>query len=183
MIPGLLQSLPSQRGNTAFPKLTSYSPFHLEPPALPSSNLNTQILSSTSICNTQKPSQSRLLPVLSYLESLNIAHGSSYRNRQELVSREGLDAARAYVQHSRSTLTIFGLTHCSFTLHDLGMLLGILGRGSSETVEGVCTSDSPSETLSPLNTLAPRVHVVLSRPILHWHGHIPQNKQTVVLPY
>ncbi len=46
------------------------------------------------------------------------------------------DAARAYVQHSGSTLTSLGLTHCSFTLHDLGMLLDLLRRGSSENTEG-----------------------------------------------
>ena len=77
-----------------------------------------------------------ILPVLPHLEILNIGSGSSYRNIRELASTEGLDAAKAYIQHSRGTLTTLGLTHCSFTLRDLSMLLDFFGRGSSQNAEG-----------------------------------------------
>ena len=52
-------------------------------------------------------------------------------NRKELASLRGLDAVRAYVQHSGS----LNLTHCSFTLHDLGILLDLLLRGPLENAE------------------------------------------------
>jgi len=51
-------------------------------------------------------------------------------NRKELASRRGLDAVGAYVQHSGS----LSLTHCSFTLHDLGILLDLV-RGPLENAE------------------------------------------------
>ncbi|KIM81879.1 hypothetical protein PILCRDRAFT_8529 [Piloderma croceum F 1598] len=149
--PRLLQSFLRQGGKTAFPKLTSFSPFHSEPPVSRSSNLiqflnqHADTLKHLRLQHT-KPlpfaSQSLddlnplLLPVLPHLKTLNILNGSSSQNGQELASSEGLDAAPVYVQHSGRTLTSLGLTHCSFTLHDLSMLLDLLGRGSSENTEG-----------------------------------------------
>jgi len=78
-----------------------------------------------------------LLPVLPHLETLNIHNGSLSRNGQELASTKGLDVAWAYAQHSRSNLKSLSLTHCSLTLHDLGMLLNHFGWESSESTEGV----------------------------------------------
>jgi len=147
----LLQSFSSQGCKTAFPKLTSFSLFHSEPPASPGSNLiqflnqHADTLKHLRLQHT-KPSSfvsqslddldPLLLPVLPHLETLNILRRPSSRKSEELASSEGLDAARAYIQHSGSTLTSLGLTHCSFTLHDLGMLLDLLRRGSSENTEG-----------------------------------------------
>ncbi len=98
--------------------------FHSEPPASPGSNLM-QVLNQHA--DTLQHHR---------LQHTNILNGSSSRNGEELASSEGLDAARAYVQHSGSSLTSLGLTHCSFTLHDLGMLLDRLWQGSSENTEG-----------------------------------------------
>ena len=81
---------------------------------------------------SQNDLDSSVLLVLPNLETLNILNGSSSPGGQELASSECLDAARAYVQHSGSTLTSLSLTHGSFTLHDLGMLLDLFGQGSSE---------------------------------------------------
>ncbi|KIL62020.1 hypothetical protein M378DRAFT_807280 [Amanita muscaria Koide BX008] len=132
----LLQSLPRK----TFPKLTSVLLFHSDPPASPDSDLiqflnqHADTLKHLRLRHTKtSPFASDdldplLLPVLPHLETLNILNGPS----QELASSEGLHAARAYVQHSGSTLTSLSLKHCSFTLHDLGMLLDLLGRGSSE---------------------------------------------------
>jgi hypothetical protein len=146
----LLQSLPRQGGKTAFPKLTSLKLFHHEPPASPSPNLirflNQHAGTLKHLClQHTRPSPfgfrpldnlDPLLPVLPHLESLSIIDRPSFWNVQKLTSSEGLDVARAYIQHSGSTLTSLGLTHCSFTLHDLGMLLDLLGRGPSEDTEG-----------------------------------------------
>jgi len=78
-----------------------------------------------------------LLPVFPHLETLDIINGTSYPTRKgHLTSSEGLDAARAYIRHSWGTLTSLSLAHCSFTLHDLGILLDLLGRGPSEDSEG-----------------------------------------------
>jgi len=55
---------------------------------------------------------------------------------REVTSSEGLDAARAFSQHSGSTLTSLSMAHCSFTLHDLGMLLDVLGQASLENTGG-----------------------------------------------
>jgi hypothetical protein len=147
----LLPNPPCEGNRTGFrfPKLTSFSLFHSELPASPGSNLmqflnqHADTLKHLHLQPT-KPSPiasqfdlDPLLPsVLPHLETLNLLNGSSSRNGQQLASSEGLDAARAYLQHSGSTLTRLGLTHCSFTLHDLGMLLDLLGQGSSENVEG-----------------------------------------------
>ncbi|KIJ12477.1 hypothetical protein PAXINDRAFT_101193 [Paxillus involutus ATCC 200175] len=146
----LLQSFLRQGGKATFPKLESFSLFHSEPPASPSSNIvqflnqHADTLKHLRLQHTRlSPFASQsvddldpLFPVLPHLESLNILDGSSSPNGQELTSNQGLDAARAYVQHSGSTLTSLDLMHCSFTLHDLGTLLDILGRGPSEDTEG-----------------------------------------------
>jgi len=145
----LLQRFSRQR---TFPKLTTFSLFHSEPLASPSPTL-IQFLNQhadtlkclslqharTSPFGSQWPNDldPSFVPVLPHLETLNIRSGSSYRNIQESASSEGLDAARDYIQHSRGTLTTLGLTHCSFTLHDLSMLLDFLGRGLSGNAEGV----------------------------------------------
>ena len=121
---------PRQRDRPAFPKLTSFSLSHSVPSNLPSSNI-TQFLNQHAETLRHLRLQhisSKLfpLPVLPYLESLHILDGSSFRLNQQLPSREGLDAARVFVQHSRSTLTSLGLTHCLFNLHDLGTLLDFI---------------------------------------------------------
>jgi hypothetical protein len=140
----LLQSFSRQvGGKTALPKITSFSLFHSKPSASHGSNLmqflnqHAETLKHLRLQHS-KPSQSLddLDPVLPHLETLDILNGSPTRSGQELASRDGLDAARAYVQHSASTLTSLSLAHCSFTLHDLGMLLDLLGQGSSENTEG-----------------------------------------------
>jgi len=150
----LLQNSPREGRRIAFAKLASLSLFHSEPPASPDSNLmqflcqhadtlkhlHLQHTKPSSIAS-QNDLDPLVLPVLPHLETLNILNGSSSRNSQELTSSEGLDAARAYVQHSGSTLTSLGLTHGSFTLHDLGMLLDLLGQGSSENAEGGSLKD------------------------------------------
>ena len=51
------------------------------------------------------------------------------------MSSGGLDAARAYIQHSSSTLATLNLRHCTFTLHDLSILLDLLERGSAKNKE------------------------------------------------
>lgn len=154
----LLQSLPRQGGKT-FPKLTSVLLFHSDPPASPDSDLmqflnqHADTLKHLRLQHTKtSPFASDdldplLLPVLPHLETLNILSGSSSRNGQELASSEGLYAARAYVQHSGSTLTSLSLRHCSFTLHDLCMLLDLLGRGSSG--EGLKSLTVTVHVLSP----------------------------------
>ena len=135
----------------SFPKLATFSLFHSEPLALPSPTL-VQFLNQhadTLECLSLQHARSSpfasqwpddldpsFFPVLPHLETLNIRSGSSYRNIPELASSEGLDAARGYIQHSTGTLTTLGLTHCSFTLRDLGMLLDFLGRGFSGNAEG-----------------------------------------------
>ena len=135
----------------SFPKLATFSLFHSEPLALPSPTL-VQFLNQhadTLECLSLQHARSSpfasqwpddldpsFFPVLPHLETLNIRSGSSYRNIPELASSEGLDAARGYIQHSTGALTTLGLTHCSFTLHDLGMLLDFLGRGFSGNAEG-----------------------------------------------
>ena len=57
----------------------------------------------------------------------------------ELSSRQGLHSVRPFVQHSGSTLAGLSLTRCSFSFHDLGVLLDLLARGSSETEEPDCS--------------------------------------------
>ncbi len=100
-----------------------------------------------------------LIPVLPHLESLNILDSSSFQHRQALPSPEGLDTARVYVQPSRSTLTSLGLTHCSFSLHDLGILLDLLGRGLSENAKGLKSLTVTVQVLSPdlLDVLAEKL--------------------------
>ena len=161
----LLQSFLRQGGKTAFPKLASFSLFHLEPSSSPGSNL-VQFLNQHADTLKHlrmqhiKPSppfvsqsldglDPLLLPVLPHLESLHVLNGSSSRGEQELASSEGLDAARAYVQHSGRSLIHLGLTHCSFTLHDLGMLLDLLKRGSSEGGELLKSLTVTVQALSP----------------------------------
>ncbi len=70
-----------------------------------------------------------LIIILPHIETLDILNGSPSRNGEDHALSEGLVAARAYVQHSGSSLTSLGLAHCSFTLHDLGMLLDLLRQG------------------------------------------------------
>ena len=151
----LLQSFPRQRGGAVFPKLKSFSLSHSVSPASPSSNLmqflNRHADTLKHLClqhikSSPIASKSLLLPILPHLESLNILN----RKCEELASGEGLDAARAYVQPCRSTLTCLGLTQCSFTLRDLGMLLDLFGRGSSENMGGGLKSLTVSvQVLSP----------------------------------
>lgn len=62
----------------------------------------------------------------------------------EIVITGGLDGARAYVQHSRNTLTCVNLMHCSFSLHDLGMLLDLLGIIKAEESDCKCPGPEPS---------------------------------------
>ena len=163
----LFQSFPRLRGRPAFPKLTSFSLFHSEPPASPSPilmqflNQHAETLRHLRLQHV-KPSliaPKLLLPVLPHLESLNILDSSSFGHRQELPSPEGLDAARVYVQHSRNTLTSLGLTHCSFSLHDLGMLLDLLWNGLSENTEGLKSLTVTVQVLSPdlLDVLAEKL--------------------------
>ena len=52
-----------------------------------------------------------------------------------MTSSKGLDAVRAYTQRSNATLTTPNRRYCAFTLHDLGTLLDLLGRGSAENKE------------------------------------------------
>ena len=154
----LFRSFPHQGSHPAFPKLTSFSLFHYESPALPSPilmqflNQHAETLKYLRLQHVKLSpiaSKSRLLPVLPHLKSLNILNNSSFRQPQELPSSEGLDAARVYIQHSRSTLTSLGLTHCSFSLHDLGILLDLLGRGLSENAEGLKSLTVTVQVLSP----------------------------------
>jgi len=70
------------------------------------------------------------LPVLPHLETLELKNALTFSNTIDVTSSEGLDAVLAFCQHSGSTLTSLSLAHCSFTLHDLGMLLDVLGRAS-----------------------------------------------------
>ena len=141
----LLQNSLREGGKAAFPKLASLSLFHSEPPASPGpklmqflnqhantlKHLHLQYTKPSPVAS-QNDLDSSVLLVLPNLETLNILNGSSSPGGQELASSECLDAARAYVQHSGSTLTSLSLTHGSFTLHDLGMLLDLFGQGSSE---------------------------------------------------
>ncbi|KIJ08757.1 hypothetical protein PAXINDRAFT_18117 [Paxillus involutus ATCC 200175] len=147
----LLQTFPRQGGKTAFPKLKSFSLLHSEYLASPGSDLvqflnqHTDTLKHLRLQHTTPPPSAFqslddlncLLPVLPHLETLDIINGTSYPTRKgHLTSSEGLDAARAYIRHSWGTLTSLSLAHCSFTLHDLGILLDLLGRGPSEDSEG-----------------------------------------------
>jgi len=145
----LLQNSSYEGGWTVFPKLTTVSLFHSEPPASPGPNLaqflnqHADTLKHLHLQHTKpSPNASQydldplVVPVLPHLETLNILNGSSSRNGEGLASSECLDVARAYVQHSGSTLTSLSLTHGSFTLHDLGILLDFLGQGSSENAKG-----------------------------------------------
>jgi hypothetical protein len=124
---GLLQSLPCQRGDNAFPKLTS---FYLESSDSPSPHLirflnqHADTLLHLHLLHTEM-SQSLRLPVLPHLKSLSVKDSADHH---EVASEEGLDAARNNVQHSGNTLTSLGLTHCSFTLYELGTVLDLLAR-------------------------------------------------------
>jgi len=134
----------------AFPKLRVFSFFHAELLSSPSPTLvqflnqHADTLKCLSLQHA-KPSPFAspdvqvldpfLLPVLPHLETLNIQHGGSYRNIHTLTSSEGLDAAWAYIQHSSGTLATLNLRHCTFTLHDLSILLDLLGRGSAKKQE------------------------------------------------
>ncbi|KIM37756.1 hypothetical protein M413DRAFT_30682 [Hebeloma cylindrosporum] len=106
----LLQMLSRQAGQIAFPKLTSFSLFHMEPLALPDSNIMRFLnqhadtlkrlrLQHTKRSTSQSPDNLSLLPlpVLPHVETLNILSGSSWK--------EGLDAALGYIHHSWITLT------------------------------------------------------------------------------
>jgi hypothetical protein len=149
----LLHSFPRHGGQAAFPKLTTFSLLHSEHPASPDSNLlqflnqHADTLKHLSLQHTKpSPFLSQSLgdldplpvPVLPHLETLDLINGSSSQTArsQELTSTEGVDAAWAYVQHSRSTLESLCLTNCSLTLHGLGMLLERFGHQSWESTEG-----------------------------------------------
>jgi hypothetical protein len=170
----LLQNSPREGGRTVFPKLASLSLFHSEPPASSDSNLmeflnqhadtlkhlHLQYIKPSPIAS-QNDLHSSVLPVLPNLETLHILNGSSSQDGQKLASSECLDAARAYVQHSGSALTSLCLTHGSFTLHDLGILLDLLRQGSSENAEagGLKNLTVNVQVLSPqmLNMLAEKL--------------------------
>ena len=129
----------------AFPKLAVFSLSHAELLSSPSPalvqflNQHADTLKCLSLQHA-KPSpfaspdvlDPSLLPVLPHLETLNVQHGRSYRNRQALTSSEGLDAVWAYLQHTSGTLATLNLRHCTFTLHDLSILLDLLGQGSAK---------------------------------------------------
>jgi hypothetical protein len=144
----LLQRFLRWGSNPAFPKLTNLSLCYTgDPPTPPGSNLleflnqhaaTLKHLSLEYSISSYYASQSlgnQLSPVLPHLESLVFGKVEAFGRSEELASHEALDAVRAYVQHSRSTLTSLSLTHGSFTHHDLGRLLDLLGRGSSQDAE------------------------------------------------
>ena len=178
----LLQRFTHQK---AFPKLAVFSFHHEEPLSSPSPTLirflnqHADTLKRISLQHVKSSLFASpddldplLLPVLPHLETLNIQNGRSYRNAQELTSCEGLDAARAYIQHSRGTLTTLNLRHCTFTLYDLGILLDLLRRGPVEYKErGVLTSLTVTvQVLSPqmLDVLAEKLPQLEKLKVAFW---------------
>jgi hypothetical protein len=140
----LLKYFPRQGAGAPFPKFTSFSIDHLRLPASPNSNLmeflnqHADTLKHLSLQHIPLGSQSLgvpdplPLPILPHLETLEF----KYTDIGEVTSSEGLDAVRAFSQHSGSTLTSLSMAHCSFTLHDLSMLLDVLGQASLENTGG-----------------------------------------------
>ena len=113
-----------------------------------------------------------LLPVLPHLETLNVQDGRSCRNRHALTSSEGLDTAWAYIQNSSGTLATLNLRHCTFTLHDLSILLDLLERGSAKNMErGVLKSLTVIVyVLSPqmMDVLAEKLPQLESLKVIFW---------------
>jgi hypothetical protein len=139
---GLLRHFICQGGEPAFPKLTRLSLYDSGRPE-PHMHSHCLVKFLEQQADTLKhlhlqhstpslyASQSLVLP---HLETLGILKVDSPWDREELTSSEGFHAIRAYIQHSGSTLTSLSLTHCSFTLHDLGILLDLLEQGTLKSL-------------------------------------------------
>ena len=141
----LLKCFPRPGAGAPFPKLTSSSICHYHDgrlPPSPNSNLmeflnqHADTLKHLSLQHISWGPQllgvpnPLPLPVLPHLKTLEFKYTSSFLNIRDVTSSEGLDAVLPFCQHSGSTLTSLSMAHCSFTLHDLGVLLDGLARAS-----------------------------------------------------